>query len=80
MLYPCPHADQHPRIDSNLVDHERRISKLEAEGREDRKELWVAVGRVEAAVQNMKGWLAGAMIAATLLGGIVAFIAQKALK
>lgn len=86
-MVTCGYAEQHPRIDSELRDLDRRLLALEREGREDRKDLWAAVGRVEksssdvaAAVANIKGWLAGSMIAASLLGAVVAFIAMRALK
>lgn len=64
-------------IAARLEEHERRIGKLEDEGREDRRELWQSLGRLEKTVENMKGYLAGALLAATLVGGILSFIAAK---
>lgn len=76
----CPYSNQHPRIDAALIEHNRRITSLEAEGREDRKDLWIAVGRVEKAVENIQGRLVGYVLAAILLTGIVSFLATRAIR
>lgn len=77
VLVGCRYAEEHPRIDAELKDHARRIDTLEREGREDRRELWQSLGRLEKSVEHMKGWIAGSMLAASLVGGILAFIAAR---
>ncbi len=76
----CKYQSDHPRIDALLTDHSRRLDRLEEEGHAERRELWQSLGRLEKTVENMRGWIAGAMLAATMLGGIVAFIAARVLK
>jgi uncharacterized protein YbaP (TraB family) len=75
----CRYEGEHPAITSRLDDHARRLETLEHDGRQDVKDLWQSLGRLEKTVENMKGWIAGSMLAATLLGAVIAFIASKVL-
>jgi hypothetical protein len=73
-------ANDAPVLEVRLDEHERRISTLERDGRQDTKELWQALGRLEKTVEATKGWMSASVFAASLLGSVVAFIAMKVFK
>lgn len=79
-IMECRYAQEHPAIEARLDEHDRRISQLEQQGREDRRDLWQSLGRLEKSVENMKGFIAAALLGGSLAGSILAFIAQRVFK
>lgn len=73
----CDRWDECQRERKDLQD---RIEEVRREKREDNDKLWAAVNTMVASVARLEGRLAGYLLAATVLGTVVAFIAQKVMQ
>lgn len=75
-------CDMHPTCELRLKAMEQRLGLLEGDVL-DQNDKWAEIGNqitsLKEAVANLNGRLAGYLVAATLLGTIVAFLAQFAL-
>ena len=76
---PCPYAGEHPAFRERLAGLERRMEVVEETQGEKWDSLWKAVGEVRESVANLNGRIAGYLLAAGLLGSVVAIIAQVAI-
>jgi hypothetical protein len=72
----------HPECERRFDDIDRRLDAFEKrlDGQDERWErVLESVHKVETAVANLNGRIAGYLVAATLLGTVVAFVAQRVL-
>lgn len=80
----CDHCNEagHPDCMRRFGDLERRMVSLE-DSHKAQAAQWItlsqAVNDVKVALASLNGRLAGYLVAASLLGTVVAFIAQKTL-
>jgi hypothetical protein len=83
-VHAAPAGDccDHPECTRRFDDIDRRLELFEKrlDAQDERWErLLEAVHEVKTSVANLNGRLAGYLVAATLLGTVVAFIAQRVL-
>lgn len=75
----CPHISDHPVLDQRVTELERRVTSLESTQNDKWDKLNQSFADLRASVANLSGRVTGYLLAAGLLGAVVAIIAQIAI-